>query len=150
MKITNIITVILIITAIFTSAAYSSGLLSGYYQIMSLVLTYNDDPKTKQGFNNNNLYIIAGDKRIRIVGAWRGYPLMQDVIIEKTIGDTLILRDTDNPQSVFKFRVRNNTISGRHSITDEDGTRKIVDSKAVIKQLNQSESDRLKIIFSLP
>jgi len=128
--------------------AWSAQLLNGYYQISNLVLTYND--KDKRGFNDNNLYIAASDKRVRLVGAWRGYPMMHDAVIEKTVGDTLVLRDTQNPQSVFKFRVRNNTVSGRHSITDEDGSRQIIDSKAVLRQLNQSEVDRLKIIFSLP
>ncbi|GBU22145.1 hypothetical protein R80B4_02050 [Fibrobacteres bacterium R8-0-B4] len=150
MKIKNIVTAVLIITALFSPNVYSGGLLSGYYQVTSMVLTYNDDPKSKQGFNNNNLYIMAGDKRIRIVGAWRGYPIMRDAVIEKTIRDTLILRDAENPQSVYKFHIRNNIISGRHSITDEDGTRQVVDSKAVVKQLSQSEIDRIKIIFSLP
>ncbi|MDR2692712.1 MAG: hypothetical protein LBB74_00660 [Chitinispirillales bacterium] len=147
MKTGKFVTAILLCAALSPAGA-GAGLLNGYYQVTSLVLIHND--RDRQGFNNNNLYILAGDKRIRVVGAWRGYPIMRDVNIEKTVGDTLILRDTENPQSVFKFRVRNNTVSGRHSITDEDGTRQIIDSKAVIKQLNQSEIDRIKIIFSLP
>jgi hypothetical protein len=124
------------------------GLLNGYYQISRLTLTYND--KDTQGFNNNNLYIMASDKRIRLVGAWRGYPLMRDAAIEKTVGDTLFLRDTQNPQSLFKFHIRNNTITGRHAIIDEDGSRQVIDSKATIRQLSQSEVERIKIIFSLP
>jgi len=137
-----------LIFAVLLVTGAQAGLLDGYYQISSLVLTYND--KDKQGFNNNNLYIMANDKRVRLIGAWRGYPLKQDAIVEKTIGDTLVLRDAENPQIVFKFRIRNNTIAGRHAITEEDGTRQIIDSKAVIRQLSQSEIDRLKIIFSLP
>jgi hypothetical protein len=147
MKIAKIIAVALLCATLPAADAWG-GLLNGYYQISNLVLTYND--KDTRGFNNNNLYIVANDKRVRLVGAWRGYPIMQDAAIEKTIGDTLILRDIQNPQSLFKFRVRNNTITGRHSITDEDGSRQVIDSKAVIRQMNQSEIDRLKIIFSLP
>jgi hypothetical protein len=145
---TKTLTLAVLLCAALHAPAPGAALLNGYYQISSLTLKYND--KDTQGFNNTALYIMAGDKRVRVVGAWRGYPIMRDVIIEKTVGDTLILRDTQNPQSVFKFHVRNNTITGRHSITDEDGSRQIIDSKAVIRQLNQSETDRVKIIFSLP
>jgi hypothetical protein len=137
---------VLLCVAIFAANAMA-GLLNGYYQISNLTLTYND--KDTRGFNNNNLYIIASDKRVRLIGAWRGYPLVRDAIVEKTIGDTLVLRDTQNPLSVFKFRIRNNTIIGRHSITDEDGSRQIIDSKAVIRQLNKSETERIKMIFGL-
>jgi len=147
MKITKTLAVTLLFAAFFATGV-RAGLLEGYYQISSLVLTYND--KDKQGFNNNNLYIMANEKRVRLVGAWRGYPIKHDALVEKTVGDTLVLRDAENPQSFFKFRVRNNTITGRHAITDEDGSRQIIDSKAVIRQLSQSEIDRLKIIFSLP
>jgi len=145
MKITkiNVFAVILV----FASAA-CGGLLNGYYQISNLLLTYND--KDKRGFNDNNLYIVANDKRVRLVGAWRGYPIIRDAAVEKTVGDTLILRDVENPQSIFKFHIRNNTIIGRHSITDEYGSKQIIDSKAVIRQLNQNEVERLKVIFSLP
>ena len=139
-----------ILLAVLLADGVWAGLLNGYYQISNLALTYNDDPKSKRGFNNNNLYIIANDKRVRLVGAWRGYPIMRDAVVEKTIGDTLILRDAENPQSLFKFHIRNNTITGRHSITDEDGSRQIIDSKAVVRPLNQSETERIKIIFSLP
>jgi len=139
----------ILLTVLFADGVWA-GLLNGYYQISNLALTYNDDPKSKRGFNNNNLYIIANDKRVRLVGAWRGYPIMRDAVIEKTVGDTLILRDAENPQSLFKFHIRNNTITGRHSITDEDGSRQIIDSKAVVRPLNQSETERIKIIFSLP
>jgi hypothetical protein len=140
----------LFIAAIAVSAPNAwGGLLNGYYQISSLVLTYND--KDKRGFNDNNLYIVASDKRVRLIGAWRGYPIIRDAAIEKTVGDTLILRDTQNPQSVFKFHIRNNTITGRHSITDEEnGSRQVIDSKAVIRKLSQNEIERLKIIFNLP
>ena len=147
MKITKAAAAILICATLFATDA-PAGLLNGYYQISSLTLTYND--KDKRGYNNNNLYIIANDKRIRLVGAWRGFPLTQDANIEKTFGDTLILRDAENPQSVYKFCVRNNTIIGRHSITAEDGSRQIIDSKAVVRKLNQNEIDRLKAIFNLP
>jgi hypothetical protein len=140
----------LLLAVLLADSAWAGGLLNGYYQISGLVMTYNDDPKSKRGFNNNNLYIMANDKRVRLMGAWRGYPIMRDALIEKTIGDTLFLRDAENPQSLFKFHIRNNTITGRHSITDEDGSRQIIDSKAVVRQLNQSETERIKIIFSLP
>jgi hypothetical protein len=149
MGIKTIVTVAFLAVAVLTNGVWA-GLLNGYYQISSLVMTYNDDPKSKRGFNNNNLYILASDKRLRLVGAWRGYPIMRDAIVEKTIRDTLVLRDAENPQSVYKFHIRNNIISGRHSITDEDGSRQIIDSKAVVRQLSQSEADRIKIIFSLP
>jgi len=148
MKIAKIVGAVLFCIAFFATGARAASLLNGYYQISSLALVYND--KDKQGFNNNNLYIMANDKRVRLVGAWRGYPLKRDAIVEKTFGDTLILRDAENPQSFFKFCVRNNTIIGRHAIIDEDGSRQIIDSKAVIRQLNQSEINRLRIIFSLP
>ena len=147
MKIAKVLAVTLFCATFYATDA-SAGLLNGYYQISSLALTYND--KDKRGFNDNNLYIIANDKRIRLIGAWRGFPLARDAAVEKTFGDTLILRDAENPQSVYKFCVRNNMIIGRHSITDEDGSRQIIDSKAVIRQLNQNEIDRLKIIFNLP
>jgi len=144
MKIKHIIAAALLLHA---TGAFC-GLLNGYYQISNLTLTYND--KDTQGFNNNNLYIMASDKRIRLVGAWRGYPLMRDAVIEKTIGDTIVLRDAQNSQMLFKFRVRNNTISGRHAVIDEDGGRQVIDSKATIRQLSQSEVDRIRVIFSLP
>jgi len=147
MKFSKIAAVMLLCVTFFAADA-SAGLLNGYYQITSMTLTYND--KDTQGFNNSGLYIIANDKRVRLIGAWRGYPIMRDAAIERSVGDTLILRDVQNPQSVFKFRVRNNTISGRHSITDEDGSRQVIDSKAVIRQLNQGEIDRIKNIFGLP
>jgi len=148
MKITKIITVMMLCLTAFTVNTVAAGLLNGYYQISSMTLTYND--KDTQGFNNSGLYIIANDKRVRLIGAWRGYPIMRDAVIEKTINDTIVLRDVQNTQSVFKFRVRNNTITGRHSITDEDGSRQVIDSKAVIRALNQGEIDRIKNIFGLP
>jgi len=147
MNITKAIAAMSLCAALFATSA-GAGLLNGYYQITSLALTYND--KDKRGFNDNNLYIVASDKRIRLVGAWRGFPLTRDAYIEKTYGDTLLLRDAENPQSVYKFCVRNNTIIGRHAITAEDGSRQVVDSKAVIRSLNQTETDRIKTIFNLP
>jgi len=147
MRITKTVAAAVSLCAAIFAANVTAGLLNGYYQISNLTLTYND--KDTRGFNNNNLYIIASDKRVRLIGAWRGFPLVRDAIVERTIGDTLLLRDTENPQSVFKFRIHNNTIIGRHAITDEDGSRQIIDSKAVIRQLNQSEVERIKMIFGL-
>ncbi|MDR0331141.1 MAG: hypothetical protein LBH93_05485 [Chitinispirillales bacterium] len=128
------------------AALSAAGLLDGYYQITGLTLKYND--KDERGFNNTGLYISASDKRIRIAGAWRGYPIMRAAIIEKTISDTIILRDAENPQSVYKFQIRNNTIVGRHSITDENGSRQIIDSKATVRKLNQGEVDKIRAIIN--
>jgi hypothetical protein len=130
------------------STAPRAALLDGYYEVSSLVFTYNDS--AKHGFNNTALYIMASGKRVRLVGAWRGYPIMRDATVEKNTGDSITLRDAQDTRSVYKFRVKNNTISGRHSITDEDGSRQIIDSKAVLRQLSPSETDRIRIIFGLP
>jgi len=136
-----------IITAVimlFLCAAVSSaGLLNGYYQIVGLTMTQND--RDTRGFNNTGLYIFASDKRVKLSGAWRGYPVSYDLIVERVISDTLVLRDAESPSSLYKFRVRNNIITGRHSLTDPDnGSRQVYDTKATVRQLNQGEVDKLK------
>ena len=128
---------------IICAAVSGAGLLDGDYQITGLTITQND--KDTRGFNNTGLYISATDKRVKLAGAWRGYPMQRNLVIERTIGDTLVLRDADDKVSVFKFHIRNNVITGRHSLTDPDnGSRQIYDTKATVKQLNQGEVDKLR------
>jgi len=129
------------------AAAPSARLLEGYFQVTNLTYTQDDDGKPR-GFNNTGLYIAATDKRIRVVGAWRGIPIAHNMIVDRTIRDTLVLKDTDSPGSTYKFRVRNNEVSGRHSMTFSDGTRHIIDAKATLRRLNQGEIDRLRVILN--
>jgi len=131
---------IIFLCFVFTANA---ALLEGYYQVTSLTVT--QDGKTR-GFNNSDLYIAASGKRIRVAGAWRGYPMERDLIVERTVGDTMVLRDTQNQSSYYKFLVRNNTISGRHALNYEDGTRSVMETKAVVRKMNQGEADRIKAI----
>jgi len=140
MKILKLISVILSCASISTAA-----LLDGYYQVMSLTITVNDKPR---GFNNTGLYIAANEKRVNVAGAWRGFPMKRSAVVERTIGDTLVLRDTENQASIYKFHIRDNRISGRHSLNYDDGTREIVEVNAVIKKLNQSEINRIKTIIN--
>jgi len=127
------------------TAASNANLLEGHYQITSLTYVQNDDGR-QQGFNNTGLYIAATSKRVRLVGAFRGYPIAYNMIVDRVIGDTLVLKDTDNP-SIYKFRIRNNTITGRHTLLFDDGNRHTIDAKATIRKLNQGEVDRLRFIL---
>jgi hypothetical protein len=126
------------------SAANAEGLLDGYYQVTSLTVT--EDGKPQRGFNNSDLYISATEKRVKIAGAWRGYPMMMNMTVERVTGDSILLRDTQNPSSYYRFQVKNNTISGRHALNYEDGTRAVMETKAVVRKLNQGEADRIKAI----
>ena len=136
MKIIKLIPVIL-----FCASISAAGLLDGYYQVISLTVTRNGNPR---GFNNTGLYISVGEKRIKIAGAWRGYPIKRDLIVERTVGDSLVLRDTENQSSYYKFHVRDNKISGRHALNYDDGTREVIETRAVVKKLNQDEINRIK------
>jgi len=128
---------------IICAAVSGAELLNGQYQITGLTIVQND--KDTRGFNNTGLYISATDKRVKLAGAWRGYPVRYDLIVERTINDTLVLRDADDNVSIFKFHIRNNIITGRHSMTDPDnGTRQVYDTKATVKRLNQGEVDKLR------
>jgi hypothetical protein len=122
----------------------NADLLSGYYQITSLIITENDRPR---GFNNTGLYIYASGKRVKIAGAWRGYPFERDMIVDRTAGDTLFLRETQNPASLYKFRIKNNTITGRHALNYDDGTKQVVETKATVRKLNQGEIDKIRAII---
>ena len=139
------ITIICIISLCLASAAKAEGLLDGYYQVTSLTVT--EDGKPQRGFNNSDLYIAATEKRVRIAGAWRGYPMMMNMTVERTTGDSILLRDTQNPSSYYRFQVKNNTISGRHALSYEDGARSVMETKAVLRKLNRDESDKLKAII---
>ena len=102
----------------------------------------------QRGFNNTGLYISATGSRIRVVGAWRGYPIAHTLAVDGNIGDTLVLKDTDNMSALYKFRIKNNTISGRHRVLFDDGTSHVIDAKATIRQLNQNEVDRLRSVIN--
>jgi hypothetical protein len=145
MKTAKAIAAAMLILAALPAAALLDD---GVYQISGLTLKYND--KDERGFNNTGLYIAAGGKRIHVVGAWRGIPLRRDAIVEKTLNDTLFLIDAETPQSRYKFQVRNKTITGRHAIIDEDGSKQVIDSKATIRLLNRAEADKIKTLFGLP
>jgi hypothetical protein len=138
------ITIICIYTCL-ASAANAQGLLDGYYQVTSLIIS--QDGKPQRGFNNSDLYIAATDKRVRIAGAWRGYPMAVNMAVERITGDTMQLRDTQNPSSYYKFQVKHNTISGRHALSYEDGTRSVMEMKAVVRKLNRDEADRVRTII---
>jgi len=133
--------VLIFLCLVFTSSAEQ---LNGYYQVTSLTIIQDGKPR---GFNNTDIYIAATDRRIKIAGAWRGYPMMRYMAVERVIGDTLVLRDTQNPSSYYKFHVKNNIIIGRHALSYEDGTRSVMDAKAVVRKLNQGEADRVRAIF---
>jgi hypothetical protein len=122
----------------------NADLLNGYYQITSLTITENDRPR---GFNNTGLYIYANNKRVKIAGAWRGYPFERNMTVDRTVSDTLFLRDPQDHASLYRFHVKNNTITGRHAIKYDDGTRRIIETKAAVRKLNQSEIDRIKAIL---
>jgi hypothetical protein len=124
------------------AAISSASLLSGHYQITNLTYTVNDDGRP-QGFNNSGLYIVATDKRIRLVGAFRGIPVSRSLIVEKITGDIMELRDTQDMVSAYKFRVHNNMILGRHRLTAQDGSIQVIESTAIVRKLNQGEIDRL-------
>jgi hypothetical protein len=109
-------------------------------------LIITQDGKPQRGFNNSDLYIAATDKRVKIAGAWRGYPMTLNMAVERVSGDTLLLRDTQNPSSHYKFYIKNNTLSGRHALNYEDGTRSVMETKAVLRKLNQGEADKVKAI----
>jgi len=136
MKIIKLISVIL-----FCASISTAGLLNGYYQVTNLTITRNGTPR---GFNNTDLFIEANERRVNIAGAWRGFPIRQSASIERTIGDTLILRDMENRVSIYKFHIRNNIISGRHSLSYDDGTREVIETRAVVRKLNHGEINRLK------
>ncbi|MCL2219497.1 MAG: hypothetical protein FWC23_05770 [Chitinispirillia bacterium] len=121
--------------------------LNGYYQIVTLTYVQDDDGR-QRGFNNTGLYISATGSRIRVVGAWRGYPIAHTLAVDGNIGDTLVLKDTDNMSALYKFRIKNNTISGRHRVLFDDGTSHVIDAKATIRQLNQNEVDRLRSVIN--
>lgn len=146
MKITKAIMIVM--TVLLPALTSTAGLLNGAYQISGLTLKYND--KDERGFNNTGLYIFASDTRVRVVGAWRGIPLTRGAVVERSVGDTLFLRDAENPQSLYKFHIKNNMVTGRHAIIDEDGSRQVIDSKAAIRPLNQGEADRIKSLFGIP
>jgi hypothetical protein len=129
------------------AAPVKAGLLDGHYQIVNLTYVQNDDGN-QRGFNNTGLYISASDRRIRIVGAFRGFPIARNMIVDRTVGDTLVLRDADNPSSVYKFSVRNNVITGRHRLAFDDGNQHIIDARATIRKLNRGEVDRLRSILN--
>jgi hypothetical protein len=142
------ITVAIAAALLFAAPAPAELLDDGVYQISGLTLKYND--KDERGFNNTGLYIAVSGKHIRLVGAWHGIPVRRDAAIEKTVSDTLFLTDIETPQSRYKFQVRNKTITGRHAIFDEDGSKQVIDSKAAIRLLNRTEADRIKALFNLP
>jgi len=135
-NIIKLISVILICVSI-----PSAALLDGYYQVTSLTIITNGKPK---GFNNTDLYIWAGERRVNIVGAWRGFPMKRSAVIERTVGDTLVLRDMENQAIPYKFHIRGNKINGRHVLNYDDGTSGIIETKAVVKKLNQGEINRIK------
>ena len=124
-----------------------ASLLEGHYQVVSLTYVQDDDGR-QRGFNNTGLYIAADERRIRIAGAWRGIPISRDMIVDRSIGDTLVLRDAESPLSVYKFRIRNNIITGRHAVHFDDGTRHTIDASATVRKLNRDEVDRLKSIVN--
>jgi len=126
---------------VFTARA---EMLDGYYQVTSLIITQDEKPR---GFNNTGLYIAADWKRVRVAGAWRGYPMAMNMAVERVSGDTIVLRDTQNRSSYYKFHIRNNIISGRHALNYEDGTKSVVEAKAVVRKLNRDEADRIIATF---
>lgn len=138
---------VLLYAAAPTSNA-TAGLPEGVYQISGLTLKYND--KDERGFNNTGLYIVASGSRVRVIGAWHGIPLSRNAAIERNLSDTLFLRDVENPESLYKFHIKNNIVTGRHAIYDEDGSKQVIDSKATIRQLNRTEADRIKALFGIP
>ena len=132
---------------LFCVPVSSVALLDGHYQVTNLVLT-QDDGDRPRGFNNTGLYIAADSRHVRIVGAFRGYPIRRSAIVERTIGDTLVLRDAEQAASVYKFHIRNNIVTGRHSIMHENGERQVINSKATIRKMSREEVDRLRFLFS--
>ncbi|MDR0305716.1 MAG: hypothetical protein LBI42_02645 [Chitinispirillales bacterium] len=127
---------------IFICFSISNGsLLDGYYQVVNLVIIQNDKPR---GFNNNHLYIFAEKNRIAFAGAWRGIPIKESLTVEKIISDTLVLRDNSNQSSYYKFRVKGDSISGRHAVSRESRERLVIETKAVVRKLNPQEAERIK------
>jgi hypothetical protein len=129
------------LTLLFLSLSAIANPLDGYYQITSLVITEDGRPR---GFNNTGLYIYASGKRLKIAGAWRGYPMQRDIIVEKTVGDSVFLRDPQNPSSLFRFHIKNNTVSGRHALNYDDGTKQVVETTATVRKLNRGEADKIR------
>jgi hypothetical protein len=127
---------------ILVAPASRASPLEGHYQVTSLVIAYNGGPP--RGFNNTGLYVAATDRRVRVVGAWRGVQIKRDAVVERAIGDTLVLRDAANAASVFKFHIRDNVITGRHSLNYEDGVKQIYDTKATVRRMNLDEVNRLR------
>jgi len=136
MKIIKLISIILFCVSISTA-----GLLDGYYQVTNLTITTNGKPR---GFNNTGLYIEASGNRVNIAGAWRGFPMKRSAVVERTVGDTLALRDTENQANLYKFHIRNNRISGRHALNRDDGTRGAIEINAVIRKLNRGEINQIR------
>ncbi|MCL2182116.1 MAG: hypothetical protein FWB85_01425 [Chitinispirillia bacterium] len=129
------------------AAALNANLPDGYYQITNLTYVQDDDGK-QRCFNNAGLYIYANGKKIKIAGAFRGYPISRTLTVERTISDTLVLKDAGNASATYKFRIRSNTVTGRHRIGFDDGSSHVIDAKATIRKLNQSEVDRLVEILN--
>lgn len=135
------------IMLLFCAAALNANLPDGYYQITSLTYVQDDDGRLR-GFNNAGLYVRADGRRIKIAGAFRGYPISRNLTAERTIGDTLVLKDADNAGATYKVRVRNNTVTGRQYINLDDGSLHVIDAKATIRKLNRGEVDRLMDILN--
>jgi hypothetical protein len=136
----------LLLALTLCAAPACANLLDGHYQVTALTYTINDTGPPR-GFNNTGLYISATERRVRISGAWRGVPIARNMTVERTIGDTLMLRDSESPASAYKFQIRNNIVSGRHALIDESGNRQIIDLRATIRRMSREEVDRLRFLF---
>jgi len=131
---------------LITFACFSflnANLLDGYYQVTNLIITQDERPR---GFNNSHLYIEALSGRIRLAGAWRSIPIRESLTVERVVGDTLFLRDNNNRSNHYKFHVRADTISGRHAVAHENGSRQVIETRAVLRKLNRQEIEQIKRI----
>ncbi|MDR2577937.1 MAG: hypothetical protein LBC70_03865 [Chitinispirillales bacterium] len=144
-NIKNIVSLLAFLLCALPSNA--SLLEEGHYQVTSLIIT-QDNADRPRGFNNTGLYITVTGNRVRVAGAWRGFPIRRDAIIERTIRDTLVLRDAENSSNVFKFHIRNNVVTNRHFVTHENGTQQVIDSRATLRKLSREEVDRLRTILN--
>ncbi len=119
----------------------TATLLEGYYRVTNIMVVKENG--TVKGFNTTDLFILAERDRIKIAGVHSGIHITREFTIEQIISDTLVLRDTENRDQVFKISVFRNTISAKHTFYSDDGGSTTYDAKAVLKKLSRAEIERV-------
>ncbi|MFP4163736.1 MAG: hypothetical protein ACLFQB_05330 [Chitinispirillaceae bacterium] len=110
-----------------------------------MVLTpENGRPK---GHNTTDLYLHIDGSRIEIDGIHRGIRFSRELTIEQEFRDTLVVKDRNNSNRIYKFRSYQDTISGKHNVVHDDGTCRIYSFKAVIRKLTRRDINKMKMIF---